>query len=361
MGPKKRVEEEPPPQPHECLPPGFVVGGKVFWLGNQQQTAESSATDALRCGQEGSLVSVPDLTTFEKEDGTKGYLVEFVEASFEGLPDVQRVHIAALSSEPVPLEQLDQLSTGLRLPLKGLDVAQVWAAQEDFGRQASLLTTLLHLDRAFASSYQRSIVCDFQIFNLSHASAICLSSLQAAVFVAIMHRMLEMARSDADDSCNVSTCYREFEQLMLAHSGSRPPQIDIFRNSEARMLTDFASRTFFQHFLLYKYCVASDREIQITRCSVQLDRPLLPPDLNRGRIVAKVVEPERKVAAAGSATEEAATQEEVAAVEDEIELCVQAKLKEIESRLQAKLDERERAFKARLEEQTDAKKKGGKK
>merc|ERR1712087_583763 len=67
---------------------------------------------------------------------------------------------------------------------------------------------------------------------------------------------------------------------VLMHAKQDPPnRLGIFRDSEVRLLTDFATVTLFKHFLLYQYCINFDREIETLRFNPHLERPSPPPDL----------------------------------------------------------------------------------
>merc|ERR1719504_139818 len=97
---------------------------------------------------------------------------------------------------------------------------------------------------------RREIVCDFHLYNLVHA----------AVFHAIMDEMLHMMINTAaspdtrpEDMFTAEQCFNHFQTRILAHARQDPPeQIAIFRDSEVRLLTDFASVTLFKHYLLYQ-------------------------------------------------------------------------------------------------------------
>jgi len=194
---------------------------------------------------------------------------------------------------PEPTEdEVTELSTGLQLPLRGLDVGRIWALGEDYGAQAVLLAELLSLEEAWPSATQRQIACDLYMYNLSHSKAMCLTQRQAAVFHAIMARVLDLMRcpntsqqaAPKDMPCDTAKGFQEFQQLLLNHSVSSPPdRLDIFRVSEAKLLTDFASVTLFKHFLLYQFCTNCEQEVQTLRVRRTIQRPLPPPDLASAR------------------------------------------------------------------------------
>merc|ERR1712039_344898 len=96
-------------------------------------------------GAKGTIVSVTELVDFEREDGTKGYNVEVVNAQFNGVAEPQKLQIKFCSLEPAPLELVEELDTGLKLPIKGIDIDKLWALQGNFTQQAELLTQMLRL------------------------------------------------------------------------------------------------------------------------------------------------------------------------------------------------------------------------
>jgi len=269
---------------------------------------------------------------------------------------------------PEPTEdELRELSTGLALPLRGLDVAQVWTLGEDWAQQERLLVPLLGLEEAWPSVSQRSLVCEFYIFNLQQAKALCLTPLQGAVFHAIMHEVLTLLRcpdmqgrrGSQDMPCGAEACFQQFQQLLVQHAVSRPPeQLGIFRLSDAKMLTDFASATLFKHFLLYQFCVNVEQEVQTLRVCRPLQRPLRIPDLSGARLKPRVAE-DKGSAGGGQADSQKAEEanvggpsplgdEATGTEEDEVERLVAEKLKETEAALQKKLDERQEAFELKL-------------
>jgi len=284
--------------------------------------------------------------------------VEVVEVQFEGLnSEPRRVPLAVLSLEPLPLELLDELSTGLRLPLTGRQVEQVWAVCNDFGAQGRLLSQLLALEESYPSPAQRDIVCDYHIFNLMHAKVISFSSLQAAVFVSIMQRMLDMLKIEGagpnthpSDGHDVATCFAEFERMILAHSMKGPEKLDLFRGSDVKLLTDFASLTVFKHFLLYQYCMNFTVEEQVTRIGVDVQRPWPLPDLSNATLRASSAPSKHQISERGLPMESmdgaspSKGSGQMAAQEDEIDRLVQQKLQEAEEALEVKLKAREEAL-----------------
>merc|ERR1740123_2796355 len=154
-------------------------------------------------------------------------------------------------------------------------------------------------------------------------------------------------------------CFRRFQELLVQHSIQAPPaQLGVFRVSDAKLLTDFASTTLFKHFLLYQFCVNVEQEVQTLRFCRPLQRPLPCPDLTGVRVKPRRKSVEAagspggnqgdagKAEAAGSAAEGGSPEE------DEVDLLVAEKLRETEEKLQAKLDEREAAFRQKLAERT---------
>merc|ERR1712232_272967 len=90
---------------------------------------------------------------------------------------------------------VSSLSTGLNLPMRGVDVEELWAWHGDVAKQSKLIERFLGLEKAYTEPTQRQIAIDFHIFNIAHAKSIGLTSIKAAVFAAIMSRVLDMCRS----------------------------------------------------------------------------------------------------------------------------------------------------------------------
>lgn len=275
----------------------------------------------------------------------------------------------AEDAEPPPPDPMEDtcLSTGLELPLRPKDVDQVWAAKGGFEEQGRLLEAFFHLQEGFPVAAQREIICDFHLYNLAHAKSICFSARQAAVFVAIMANIMNMMRSKRDennrprgqDATSALVCFKEFERLVLQHSMNDPPErLQVFRGSEARMLTDFASATVFKHFLLYQFCSNNEQEAQVLPFHRALDRPLQAPDLNLARKQRRKSRDGEELGTQGlgDSTQGAAGEEEQE--EDEIEQLVQKMLRETEARMEAQLVKREEDFKQWLKSRPEPKAKG---
>lgn len=353
--PPKKKEEEPPP-PEELLARqggGFTIGGEVHWVHFSRQL-ESGAE--MQPGMKGTLEALGDLT--------EEMAIDLVSVKFEDFEEPQLVPLSSLSINPPPLEMLDLLSTGLRLPLRGVDVEKIWTLEEGaFEKQSELIMQLLGLKERYGTG-RREIVCDFHLYNLVHARSLCLSAVQGAVFHAIMDEMLHMMIKQAaapdtrpEGMFTAEQCFLHFQKRILAHARQDPPdRIGIFRDSEVRLLTDFASVTLFKHYLLYQYCINFDREIETLRINPFLERPSPPPDLTLATL--KKAERQKLAPENGHHADRELNQEAASGQEEEIEMTeedkihqiVQEKLKETEDRLQARLEQRENEFLQRLED-----------
>lgn len=357
--PPKKAEEPPPPE--ELLARhggGFTIGGEVYWV---QFTKQLENGAEIKPGMKGILEALGDLA--------EEFAIVNVSVKFEEFEDPQLIPLASLSINPPPLDMLDSLSTGLKLPLRGVDVEKIWALGEtSWDKQSELIMQLLGLKERYGTG-RREIVCDFHLYNLVHAKSLCLTTAQGAVFHAIMEEMLTLMRSATatvgsrpEDMCTAEQCFERFQSMILAHARQDPPsRLGIFRDSEVRLLTDFASVTLFKHYLLYQYCINFDREIETLRCNANLERPSPPPDLSLGTFKKpadrKKDLPENGHHAGGEKEEAPAEQEDRELTEEEkIEQLVLEKLRETEEKLQARLDQRESDFMQRLEEKNGKKK-----
>merc|ERR1719161_1775126 len=142
----------------------------------------------------------------------------------------------------------------------------------------------------------------------------------------------------------------------MQHARRDPPTcLDIFRDSEVRLLTDFASVTLFKHYLLYQYCINFDREIETLRFNPHLERPSPPPELALGTL--KKAERQKKDPENGHHADREPKQEADSdppmeaepTEEDKINQLVMEKLRQKQEDLQKRLDQREADFLARLE------------
>lgn len=377
--PPKKKEEEPPP-PEELLARhggGFTLGGEAHWV---HFTVQLETGVEVKPGMKGTLEALGELT--------EEMAIDLVTVKFDDFEEPQVVPLASLSINPPPLDMLDTLSTGLKLPLRGVDVEKIWALGEgSFEKQSQMISNLLGLKERYGSSRSRTeIVNDFHLFNLVHAKSLCLTTVQGAVFHGMMEEVLDCAARKCspaakpdtrpEDMCTAEESFNRFQQLILSHSRQDPPsQLAIFGDSEVRLITDFASLTFFKHYLLYQYCMNFDREIETLRFNPHLERPPAPPDLSLGTLK----KPDRQVASrqrqkdkpenglnetqkyhsAGELNQEApAGQEEPGELteEEKIEQLVLEKLRETEEKLHARLEQREAEFMQRVEEEKGKKK-----
>lgn len=363
MPPKK--QEEPPP-PEELLARhggGFTIGGEAHWVHFTKQLENGVE---IKPGMKGTLEALGDLT--------EEMAIDLVSVKFEDLDEAQLVPLSSLSITPPPLDMLDTLSTGLKLPLRGVDVEKIWELGDgSFEKQSELIMLLLGLKERYGTG-RREIVCDYHLYNLIHAKSLCLSTIQGAVFHAIMDEMLTLMRREdtrpdtrPEDMCTAEQCFNRFQKLILAHSRQDPPdRLGIFRDSEVRLLTDFASVTLFKHYLLYQYCINFDREIETLRFNSHLERPSPPPDLALGTL--KKIDRQKQMPENGYHADRELSQEAPDGAEEpgelteeeKIEQLVLEKLRETEEKLQARLDQRETEFMQRVEEERASKTKGKK-
>merc|ERR1712151_962222 len=164
-----------------------------------------------------------------------------------------------------------------------------------------------------------------------------------------------------EDMSGVSTCFKEFERLILIHAMNSPPErLEIFKANEVKLLTDFTSTTLFKHFLLHQYCLNFDREVETKHISVSVQRPWAPAelvDLSAAKEVAKKAKEEQarsleacEAAEGGEQAQEVSPENEELTEEQEVERLVLQKLEETKAKLEAKLQDREQVFLERLEQ-----------
>jgi hypothetical protein len=365
--PPKKKEEEPPPA-EELLPSGYAIGCEVHWV---TFTTPMESGVEVKPGMKGTLEAVGDLISEVGADDVKRWFIDKVTVKFEEFDEPLNVSFGSLSLEPPPLDILDCLTTGLKLPLRGIDVGKIWDLDEKrFDKQSEMITKMLGLKERYAVG-RIDIVCDFHLYNLIHAKSLCLNSVQGAVFLGIMDHMLRKMTSASptadmqpSDMCTSEICFKEFQHIMLSHARQEPPdRLGIFRDSEVRLLTDFAAVTLFKHYLLYQYCMNFDREVETLRFNPQLERPSAPPDLKlanapdpkRRQVPENTLHTERDLSSEAPINfEEQAEPSE----EEKVAQLVQEKLEEVKNKLHERLAQREAEFMQRLEEEKPS---GGKK
>mmetsp|Transcript_29078 Transcript_29078/g.64033 ORF Transcript_29078/g.64033 Transcript_29078/m.64033 type:complete len:261 (-) Transcript_29078:71-853(-) len=199
-------------------------------------------------------------------------------------------------SEPVKDEPI-LLPTGLQLLLTETEVHTIWTHVESKD-QLALLGERLGIT---APSFRNEMLLEFHLCNLLHGKQVCLTAKKAAAFQAIMSDVLGLMQQESQDPghkgepSTSAEAFAHFGKLMLRHSGTKGPDtMQLFLPSETKMLTDFASQTFFKHFLLYQYvtlpvadpekpfsqCWGAEREVEVVRSEVALEQPMPTLDLN---------------------------------------------------------------------------------
>lgn len=274
---------------------------------------------------------------------------------------------------PPPDPDLDtELSTGLQLPLRPADITHIWMLREDYAKMGEMVVQLTCLDEAFPGKEQRQLVRDFHLLNILHCKSLQLDHRQTSVFVAIMGNVLNlmrsqqtMERSSPEQCCSIEGAFKEFQRLLVTHcQGAAPASLSIFRVSEAKMLTDFATTTLFKHFKLYQYCINLPREVQLLRFSMALDRPQGPPDLRHGKLKepsqrkkrgSKEIPAARGLSEdAGVATADGDQGDTGDSAEDqEVRRLVEARLAESRAMLDEKLQQRQDKLNKRLEDKRE--------
>eukprot|EP00163_Fabomonas_tropica_P031260 TRINITY_DN7368_c0_g1_i2.p1 TRINITY_DN7368_c0_g1~~TRINITY_DN7368_c0_g1_i2.p1 ORF type:complete len:345 (-),score=92.37 TRINITY_DN7368_c0_g1_i2:176-1210(-) len=110
-------------------------------------------------------------------------------------------------------------------------------------------------------NYERSvrdcIMLEFHYFNFIFAQENAFNRTQTSAFFSIMHTVA----TSAQEGKSLQDVYSEFKQLMVQHSFHNPPEsCKLFSLTDVRSMTEFATRTFFQHFKLYRHVFNHEQE-----------------------------------------------------------------------------------------------------
>ena len=119
-----------------------------------------------------------------------------------------------------------------------------------------------------------------QAFTFDKLSA--LFSIMKATFLESMAQFLP-----------AKAAFNYFRDLLLQHSVQRPPySVGLFALQDVTAITEFASRSFFRHYMLYKYCFTKKTEMTFssiytytltaTADPLAVDPPVGPPGLPDG-------------------------------------------------------------------------------
>ncbi|CEM09086.1 unnamed protein product [Vitrella brassicaformis CCMP3155] len=204
-------------------------------------------------------------------------------------------------------EEPTTLSTGLQLLLTKEDISALWSCKDVY-EQKEQLTEMLGLTAADVAKDSRApVMVDFHHFHIGYCEELCLSAEKAAVFVAVMKKVLDAMQNPSQTSeyrggrLTVDEAFKVFQESMLHHSLEAPPNsLGVFSVPEAKLLTKFATDTYFKHYKLYQYCLVYPRELEVVEMELEVEKPFPPPPLADAVEVTPPQQP----------TTQAATQEE---------------------------------------------------
>jgi hypothetical protein len=263
--------------------------------------------------------------------------------------------------------EVTELPTGLQLMVTETQVEELFALDATERRDA--LGALLGIEDA-GHNFRSEVVLDFHFYNLQHAVSLCLSAKKTAVFMSIMHQVLESMSLPSPTSptqgepYTCPDCFREYKRLILSHSVDKPPaSMALFVSSEVRLLTDFVNLTIMKHFHLYQYCLLFAREVDTVRAEVSLEEPSPAPSLFNAKLREDPTEPglgsswaqaipsgpELHVAGDDKENEDDYLDRLVDNnLKAEVRDLIEKKMEQLSSQLQERLDDRERDLQARV-------------
>ncbi|KAI9000037.1 flagellar C1a complex subunit C1a-32-domain-containing protein [Gaertneriomyces semiglobifer] len=115
--------------------------------------------------------------------------------------------------------------------------------------------TINYMERIFglkALDPKDAIVLDFYYYNIRFAKDHGFSPEQASAFFSIMKRT--HAQAVASPYAHLDEDYSFFKDTLLHHAVHRPPfSQQIFSLAQVRAITEYAVKTYFRHYLMYKY------------------------------------------------------------------------------------------------------------
>ena len=118
------------------------------------------------------------------------------------------------------------------------------------------------------------------MYNIKKCDEFNLSAFKGVVFHAIMSNILgQMSRrSEVSEykglQLTVEEAFAEYKKLMLGCTS-------VFTMADVRLLTDHASLTFFNHYLLYQYALLFPREEENLYITCELQEPPAMPDMTQ--------------------------------------------------------------------------------
>lgn len=109
---------------------------------------------------------------------------------------------------------------------------------------------------------QAGILQDLFFYALVFCKESDFSPEKTSTFVSILKTMIDFDVESA--TCNMGESFQHFRSLLLAHSVERPPEsTGIFSVSDATLIVNYVTNSYFRHHNLYKYALTTRRIINI--------------------------------------------------------------------------------------------------
>jgi hypothetical protein len=212
----------------------------------------------------------------------------------------------------------------------------------------------------FDDAERVDIVLDLYYYSLQFGIERAFTADKLSVLFSIMKAtFLESMR----EFLPAKASFNYFRDLLLQHSVQRPPfSVGLFALQDVTAITEFASRSFFRHYLLYKYCFTKKTEMAFSTIYTYTLAPtedmpegFMQP-LSAGEDEQAVLkrEEEEALAKLDPLPDVKVTQEDLEAakvpeeVRDEIVEKVNSKIAEMQQSMQRQMDEQQKALEERI-------------
>eukprot|EP00741_Cyanophora_paradoxa_P006466 tig00001003_g6261.t1 len=129
-----------------------------------------------------------------------------------------------------------------------------------------------------ATNLQSSIALDFHFFTMMFAKENSFSDDKISILFTVLKAVFDNARAKRPP---VEECFKDLRVRLTNCAVQREPgSFRLFSAEEVRLITDFVTSTFFQHYKLYMYCLANDREEIRTRRRLFVETAAVPIPLS---------------------------------------------------------------------------------
>eukprot|EP00697_Spironema_sp_BW2_P009588 gnl/Spiro4/24541_TR12170_c0_g1_i1.p1 gnl/Spiro4/24541_TR12170_c0_g1~~gnl/Spiro4/24541_TR12170_c0_g1_i1.p1 ORF type:complete len:396 (-),score=91.76 gnl/Spiro4/24541_TR12170_c0_g1_i1:180-1340(-) len=139
------------------------------------------------------------------------------------------------------------------------------------------LEELFHLSERERNP-RSGILLDFYVYNLTFAQKLDFDAAKTATFFSVLKTVNDQATMESP-GLNADEAFNQFKTLLLDLSNPRIPSQWFFSIEELQAITEYATRTYFKHFNLYKAVFTELQDVASQDMHLFVEVPLPFPPL----------------------------------------------------------------------------------